>query len=100
MKYAVSMTVRASGSAKENEAAIKRSLALYEKWTPSATFHQFVTRVDGSGGFAVAETDDPSALARDLAVFSPYLDFVVYPVLDLEQSAGVFAEGVMFRESI
>lgn len=56
--------------------------------------------VDGGGGFAIADTDDPTTLARDLAVFSPYMDFAVHPVLDLEHSARWFADAVRFRESI
>jgi Domain of unknown function (DUF3303) len=64
MKYVISSTARLNGSGKENEAAMRRGLELYSKWTPpaSSTIHQFVGRVDGGGSFAVVETDDPADL--------------------------------------
>ncbi|HXV93032.1 MAG TPA: DUF3303 family protein [Pseudonocardia sp.] len=100
MKYVVAWTVRASGSGQENEEATKRMLGMLGKWSPGATVHQFVNRVDGGGGFAVEETDDPAVIARDVAVWSPYLDITVHPVIDVEQSAAILQEGVDFRESV
>lgn len=100
MKYVVSWTVRPSGSAQENEAAAKRTMEVFGKWAPSTTVHQFVARIDGAGGFSVGETDDAAALARDLAIFSPYLEFTVYPVLDIEQGAAAIVEAIGFRDSI
>jgi hypothetical protein len=61
---------------------------------------QFVTRADGNGGFAVVETDNLAGLALDNAKFSPYLDFSVYPVLDVQEGAALMAEAAEFRKSI
>ena len=68
MKYVVSWTVRLGGSAADNEAAVKRLLEVYSKWTipDSTTYHQFVSRVDGNGGFAVVETDNPMDMVGDV----------------------------------
>ena len=99
MKYVLQWTTRSRGSGQENLATMKRSLEVFSKWTPSATMLQFVGRVDGRGGFAVAETDDPTALAKDCAIFSPFLDFEVYPVLDIEQGAAVLQDAVDYNES-
>lgn len=99
MKYVLQWTTRSRGSGQENLATMKRSLEVFSKWTPSASMLQFVSRVDGRGGFAVAETDDPAALAKDCAIFSPFLDFEVYPVLDIEQGAATLQAAVDYNEA-
>ena len=40
-------------------------------------FLQFVGRVDGRGGFAVIETEDPTLIARGVAIFSPFAEYSV-----------------------
>jgi len=102
MKYVTVWTPRFGGSAAENEAGVARVLELYSKWTPSSevTYHQFVLRVDGEGGFAVTEGDDPTSAARDIAKFAPFLEYTVYPVLDVAEAAGILAEAVEWRKSI
>jgi hypothetical protein len=59
MKYVVSWTFRSFGSVAEQEAAATRLLKTYSKWTPpaSVTYHQFLGRIDGGGGYQVVETD-------------------------------------------
>ena len=99
MKYVLEWTVRPGASAQENLASLKRSLEVFGKWTPSANMLQFVSRVDGRGGYAVAETDDPAALAKDCAIFSPFLDFDLHPVLDIEQGAAALQAAVDYNES-
>jgi hypothetical protein len=102
MKYVISMTFRLNGSATENEAAAKRILDLYSKWTPpdSTTFHQFVGRLDGAGTFAVVETDNPADLAATTSKFGPYVEYQVYPVQDVAETVQAAQEGLEFRESI
>ncbi|MCU1616597.1 MAG: hypothetical protein JWO98_4137 [Frankiales bacterium] len=98
MKYVLQWTVRAGGSAQDNLASAKRSLEVLSKWTPSTNMLQFVSRVDAKGGFAVGETDDPAALAKDCAIFNPYVDVVVYPVLDMDEGAAVLQAGIDYSE--
>lgn len=102
MKYVVSMTFRLNGSANENEAAAKRILDLYSKWSPpdGSTFHQFVGRLDGGGTFAVIETDNPADLATTTAKFGPYVDYQIYPVQDIADTVRAAQEGLAFRESV
>jgi hypothetical protein len=38
-------------------------------------------------------------LARDCAIFRPYLDLTVYPVLDIEQGVAALQAGIDFSES-
>ncbi len=63
MKYVVQWTNRDGGSGAQNEDDAKRLLQLFSKWSPApdATFHQFVERLTGDGGYAVVETDNPLA---------------------------------------
>jgi hypothetical protein len=99
MKYVLEWTTRQGGSAKDNLASLKRSLELLSKWTPSMTVHQFVSRVDSRGGFVVGETDDPVELAKDCAIFSPFVEFAIHPVIDIEQGSAVLQAGVDFNET-
>jgi hypothetical protein len=102
MKFVVTWTTRAGGSAAENEAAVARFLELFSKWSPPSdqTFHQFVVRADGRGGFAVVETDNLASLALGNFKFDPFLEFAVYPVLDVQEGADLVAEAAEFRKSI
>jgi hypothetical protein len=84
MKFVVSYVGREVGSSIEervhgNEVAQK----LLANWTPSGQIVQWLQRCDGTGGFAITEIDDGSALLRDLAVWSPWFEFQVTPVVDM-----------------
>jgi hypothetical protein len=98
MKYVVSWQPR-SNTTEEVQA---RSLEVFGKWSPAegVKFLQFLGRMDGHGGFAVVETDNPTLLARDTAIFSAFFDQTVYPVLDIEESARIGSEAVEFRRSV
>lgn len=102
MKYLVSWTRRAGGSVAENEAADKRGLDLFGKWSPpaGATFHEFLQRLDGEGGYAVVEADDPSVVAEGPAKFAPLFAFSVVPVADIMDLIPVEQEAIDFRDSI
>ena len=67
MKYVITWEIRPAVT----EEAAARALQVFAKWTPSeeATFKEFLSRVDGRGGFAVVETDDPALIAKDVAPF-------------------------------
>jgi hypothetical protein len=52
------------------------------------------------GGFAVTEGDDPVTAARDIAKFAPFLEYTVYPVVDVAEGAAAGAEAVEWRKSI
>ena len=102
MKYVFSWTFRSFGSVAEQEASATRLLKVYSKWTPpaSVTYHQFLGRIDGSGGYQVVETDSPADLAETTAKFAPFADFRVEPVLDIADAAGAAQAGIDFRASI
>ena len=99
MKFHVSWTPRLGGSGRENEETLQRAYEIFGRWKPTATVHQFLGRVDGRGGFAIVETDDAEAIARDIAAFVPFLDYEVHPVLDIDRSTAVDQEAIQFRGS-
>lgn len=102
MKYAMTWMNRLGGSGQENEEGVRRSLELFSKWQPPSgtTFHQFVGRVDGEGGFAIVETDNPTELLTETLKFAPFNVFNVYPVVDMDDWAQAAQGGIDFRSSV
>jgi hypothetical protein len=102
MKYVISWKALQGGSAADNEAAAERGLQLFSKWSPAAdaTFHQFVQRLDGTGGLAVVETDNPQSILDGPSKFGTLFEFKVDPVIDIMESIPMANEGIEFRRSI
>jgi hypothetical protein len=77
-------------------------LDLYSKWTPpsSVKFHQFVGRLDGRGSISVIETDNATDLMDASAKFGPYVDYEIYPVIDIADTVRLAQEAAEFRDSI
>ena len=100
MKYVVSWTLRLNGSAKENDDAIRRGMELYAKWTPPAsmTIHQFVFRVDGSGGLLVVETDNPADLLDGPSKFGHLLEYDTHQVVESAEWVQAYQQGIEFRD--
>lgn len=57
-------------------------------------------RIDGGGGFAVVETDDPADLSDTTSKFGVIAEYQMFPVVDMDQAALALQQGVEFRESI
>ena len=97
MKYVVAWEPLAA----ESEDVQARSLQVFGKWSPAegSNFLQFLGRVDGRGGFAVVETEDPTLIARDAAIFGAFFAFNVYPVLDIQEATRIGGEAIEFRRS-
>ena len=102
MKYVVQWTEREGASGAQSEEDVKRLLQLFSKWSPApdATFHQFVSRLTGDGGYAVVETDNPLAVMEGPSKFGTHLKFTIEPVVDIMESVQVGQEGIDFRDSI
>jgi hypothetical protein len=102
MKYMLSWTNRAGGSASQLEEDAKRALQMYQKWTPPSGLNilAWVGRVDGEGGYALVETDDPSLIAGIPAKFATYLITTVHPVLEMADMAQIAGEGIEWRGSL
>lgn len=95
MKYLVSWKPRQGGSSAEHETTVERSLQVLSKWTPPAdeTFHQFLARLDGEGGYAVVETDSALSLLDGPANFGPYFEFSIVPVVDMTEGVAALQQG-------
>lgn len=102
MKYVITWAYRLSGSAADNDLTIARIHEAFTKWTPSSdiTFLQFLGYVEADGGAAVVETDSPLSLAREIAKFTPYLDYRVMPAVEIADAAAFVQEGIEFRASV
>ena len=98
MKYVISMTFLRNGSAAENIAGQKALLDLYAKWKPPAgtTFHQFLGRIDGGGTFAVVETDNPAELMDTTSKFGAFVDYQIYPVVEIADAVQAGNEAISF----
>jgi hypothetical protein len=101
-KYVMTWQTRSGGSAADIEASAKRSLAVFSSWTPPAdvTFDEFLTRADGQGGFAVVTTDNLASVTSEMAKFSPFNEFTLYPVMEIADGVGLAGEAIAFRDSI
>lgn len=85
-----------------SEAGIRRSLGVFEKWQPpdGAEFKGFFGFTDGTGGMALVEVDSAETQARTTAPWTPWLRFTVKPIVPIETSAAIAAEGMAFRDSV
>jgi hypothetical protein len=101
-KYLISWKARQNGTAQQNHDDVKKTLATFAKWQPRAdqNFLQFVQRVDGQGGYAVVETDNPAGIGDGPSKFATFNEFEVIPVIDIADGVAENAAGVEFRESI
>ena len=98
MKYVIAWEARQSLT----EESTKRSLQVFSKWSPAhpEKFLSFLGRVDGNGGFAVVETDDPTEIAKDTAPFVSWFEFHVYPCLEIADTAAIGGEANAFLDSV
>lgn len=98
MKFVVAMNFLRNGSAAENKAAQKELLDLYSKWKPpdGTTFHQFLGRIDGGGTFAVVETDNPADLMDTTSKFGAFVDYQIYPVVEIADAVQAAQDAVSF----
>jgi hypothetical protein len=98
-KYVVQWTARDNSS---GVAEARRLTDLFTKWqpSPSATFQQFVTRVDAQGGFAVVETDNPADLLRDASLYGPWFVFETHQVMDVMEAFTIQQDALATLESL
>jgi Protein of unknown function (DUF3303) len=97
-KYMLEWTNRDSAT---GEGTGRRLMDVFSKWTPAAgNIQQFLSRVDGGGGYSVVETDNLLEILRDTTKFSPWLEFTVTPVIDITDAVPVFNEALDFVESV
>jgi hypothetical protein len=98
MKYVISWETRQNTTEEMQE----RGLTVFSKWAPAegVTFHQFLGRIDGQGGYAVVETDNPELIAHDMATFGAFFDMSVHPCLEIQDIARIGGAAVEFLHSV
>jgi hypothetical protein len=101
MKMVLTWTNRASGDPEEIVGSMRSTLGLLADWQPNeaATIREWLVRADGTGGFCVLETEDLGALYRDLATWTPWLEFRAVPVLDIEEATPLLGEATAIAGS-
>jgi hypothetical protein len=82
------------------EESQKRSLALFTNWQPPFEFKANYSRSDGRGGIAIIESDDAAAVLEGVSTFTPYFDFEVTPIVDIETAVPVFSRVNEWRDSV
>jgi hypothetical protein len=85
-----------------SEEGLKRGLAAFSAWEPpeGQQFVGFYGNADSSGGVAIIEADSHETIARATSPFAPWATFAATPIVPIETTAAVGAEGVAFRESV
>lgn len=80
----------------------KAILAAFAKWQIPAdqNYKEFLSRIDGEGGFAVIDTDNQAGLLDGVSKFTTWLEFDIVPVVDIMDGVSVLAAGADFRESV
>jgi hypothetical protein len=83
-----------------SEADQARTLALFGKWEPPIPIENWSAFVDGSGGFAVIESDDADMLMGLVATWTPWMSIGLKPIVPIERLAEAQAEAAAFRSSV
>lgn len=102
MKFVVTYTTRPGGSVTENVAAGESAQKLLANWTPSskATIKEWVQRCDANGGFCVLETEDAGEMLRDFGTWSAWLDFQIFPVLDIIEATPISNDALSAAKAV
>ena len=93
MLFHVSYTFKGT----DEESAI-RGLQLFANWTPPAGFEfkSHYAYADGSGGFNVVEAETAVALHKACSVFAPHLDFIITPIVEIEEGVAGSQEAIAY----
>ena len=102
MKFLVAWTTRSGGSSADTERDVRRGLEVFSNWSlpEGQTFHAFLQRADGNGGYALVETDSATGLLDSASKFAPWFEFQVTPVVDMTDAVAVFNAAIEWRDSI
>jgi hypothetical protein len=101
MKFVIAYTPHEGGTAADNLTSAESAQKLLANWVPAGgTIHQWVQRCDGQGGFAVVDNDSAADLMKDLATWSPWLKFQLFPVVDVLDATVVNQEAIEVARSV
>ena len=103
MKFMITGPMRYQATPTEIDVETQRLDRLVRDWSPAdpdRTVHAFVMGIDGHTNWMIVETDDVRGLMRDMAVFSPWLDQHVVPVLDIADAGAALDQAGALRRSV
>ena len=84
----------------QSEESQKRTLSLFQKWTPGpGQFQAFYGFVDGTGGVAFIEAANAADLAKTLSAWTADLTFTTQAILPIEETAAINGEGLAWRDA-
>src|SRR5437868_12159501 len=101
MKYMITWSERAQGSAIEYENAQKRILDVFRRWEAPANFkiELFVIRVGDWGGYMLADCDDPITVHKFCSML-PAFEFQARPVIPIEDAVRGELEVMAWRDGL
>ncbi len=74
------------------KAEVKRLMDVFGKRGPVDGEIAHYLRIDGTGGYTIAESDDLASAYADVLLYSEYMTFTVTPVLKVDDAVGpIFA---------
>ena len=84
----------------QSEESVGRVLSVFGAWTPPDGYEiaSNLGFADGSGGILIVEADSAEAIAKASAVFTPFMDFEVHPVVDVSVTVAAAGEAPEARE--
>ncbi len=102
MKFVFQWTRRSGAPHSEEDLVAERRV--FDAWLPDRrlTLLHFLSRSDGRGGMAVVEVDEVDArlLGRTAAIFRPWYEFDIIPVMDIPDAIALDDEARAFRERL
>lgn len=78
----------------------KRSLQLFTQWSPPFEFKVHYTRGDGKGGIAIIESDTVEAVVEGISPWTPFFEFEVTPVIEIEAAVPLLQRSYQWRDSV
>jgi hypothetical protein len=82
-----------------SEESQKRSLQLFTTWQPPVEFKGHWAFPTG-GGIAVVESDSAAAVVEAIAPWTPFFEFKVEPVVEVEEGVPIFMRTNAWRDSV
>jgi len=82
-----------------SEESQKRSLQLFTNWQPPVEFKGHWAFATG-GGMAIVEAENSAAMVEAVTPFTPFFDFRVEPVVNVEEAVPIFTKTTGWRDSV
>ena len=88
----ITYTIRTTGlTYEQNLAGDEALLTAFSKWKPEEglSIQAFVSNLSGTGGYVLAEADDPKVVTSFVSKFNYWNDIDVVPVIDVSEAVSI-----------